>query len=120
MKILKSRYLLEKPFQIDDYFGDAWSMIPEGKLYKVKLRFGPRVAGNVAEVLWHPRQKLTWHDDGSLTFEVEVDGLGEITWWLLGYGDQVEVIAPAPLCHRVMKTAQNLVELYKKKWNIDN
>ena len=114
-RMLKSRYLLEKPFRIEQYFGDAWSMIPEGKLYKVKLRFAPQVAGNVAEVLWHRKQKLTWHDDGALTFEVEVDGLNEITWWLLGYGDQVEVIRPESLRRRVKQIAQKTVGIYTKK-----
>ncbi|KPK74908.1 MAG: hypothetical protein AMJ79_12895 [Phycisphaerae bacterium SM23_30] len=111
-KMLKSRYLLERPFRIDEYLGDAWSMIPEGKLYKVKLHFAPQVAGNVAEVIWHRKQKLTWHDDGSVTFEAEVDGLGEITWWLLGYGDQVEVVGPAELRRRVKKIAQKMIKIY--------
>ncbi|MFC1783219.1 helix-turn-helix transcriptional regulator [Planctomycetota bacterium] len=114
-KLLKSRYLREKPFQIDEYLGDAWSLIPEGKLYKVKLYFAPLVAGNVAEVLWHRKQKLTRHDDGTLTFEVEVDGLGEITWWLLGYGDQVEVVKPPELRRRVKKIARKMIKIYDQK-----
>jgi len=46
------------------------------------------VAGNVAEVLWHQTQRVEWNDDGSIEFHATVDGLGEITWWLLGYGSQ--------------------------------
>jgi len=112
-QILTSRYLMDKPFNLEDYFGDAWSMIPEGKTHQVKLRFAPMVAGNVAEVLWHKNQKITWHDDGSITLEVKVDGLGEISWWLLGYGDQVEVLQPAALRQRVKKIAEKMTKIYQ-------
>ena len=52
-----------------------------------------RLAGTVAEVQWHPSQKVTWLYDGQIDFHVRVDGLGEIAWWILGYGDQVEVVS---------------------------
>ena len=78
-------------------FGQAWSMIPEGKVYDIRLHFDKKVAGNVAEVQWHASQRVEWNDDGSIEFHVSVDGLGEITWWILGYGDQVEVISPPEL-----------------------
>ena len=32
----------------------------------------------------------------------EVDGLGEISWWILGYGDQVRVVAPQELRERIV------------------
>ena len=94
------------------YFGRAWAMIPEGRIYKVHLRFAPKVAGNVAEVQWHPSQSVTWGDDGSIDFHVSVDGLGEIFWWILGYGDQVEVVSPAPLRKRLTQVAQSMHECY--------
>ena len=112
LQVLDKKYVLEKPFHMEDYLGDAWSIIPEGKIYQVKLHFSALVAANVAEVLWHRKQKLTWHHDQTLTFEVQVDGLGEIMWWILGYGAQVEVLTPAILRRRVTQTAQNMTKLY--------
>jgi len=50
----------------------------------------------------------------TLTDEFRVDGVGEISWWILGYGDQVEVLAPAALRKRIAKTAQRMVELNNK------
>jgi len=98
-------------FDIYEYLGRAWSMIPEGKIYHVKLRFAPKVAKNVAEVQWHGTQKTMFNEDGSLTAEFRVDGLGEISWWVLGYGDQVEVLAPGALRKQIAKTARRMVEL---------
>jgi predicted DNA-binding transcriptional regulator YafY len=98
-------------FDPADYLGRAWSMIPEGKIYNVKLRFLPKVAGNVAEVQWHSTQKVVFNPDGSAIVEFRVDGLGEITWWILGYGDQVQVLAPKALRKKVLDAAAKMIEL---------
>jgi len=100
---------------LDKHFGNAWNMIPEGKEHKVHLRFTPKVSGNVAEVRWHKTQQTKFADDGSLDFHVTVDGLGEITWWILGYGDQVEVIAPPAMRRRVADVASAVLRQYRKE-----
>jgi len=96
----------------DNQFGQAWCMIPEGKLYNVHLHFEPKVAGNVAEVRWHGSQRVGWNDDGSIEFYAKVDGLGEITWWVLGYGDHVEVISPRKLRDAVASIARAMAGKY--------
>jgi len=101
-------------FDVYDYLGRAWSMIPEGRIYNIKLRFLPKVAHNVAEVQWHSTQKVVRNSDGSATVEFRVDGLGEITWWILGYGDQVQVLAPKTLRKKVLEVAKNMAELNEK------
>lgn len=107
-------FLDSENFNVYDYLGRAWSMIPEGRIYNIKLRFLPKVANNVAEVQWHSTQKVIRNSDGSATIEFRVDGLGEITWWILGYGDQVQVIAPKALRRKVLEVAKNMVELNEK------
>jgi len=99
----------------DPGFGDAWCMIPEGQTHDVHLRFATKVAGNVAEVNWHHSQRIEWRDDGSIDFFVRVDGLGEITWWILGYGDQVKVTAPRAVARRVAAVAGKVVAQYAGK-----
>ena len=115
LKFLDKLYVPDKDFDLDKFFGYAWSMIPEGRLYRVVLRFSPKVAGNVAEVLWHKTQHLEWLKDGSLIFRVTVDGLTEIGWWILGYGAEVEVMAPAVLRSHIIKTAEGMLNGYKRK-----
>lgn len=107
--------VFERPrnVDLDRYFGAAWSMIPEGKLHEVHLHFAPKVAGNVAEVRWHPSQRVEWNDDGSIEFQVTVDGLGEILWWVLGYGDQVEVRRPGELRRRVAEIAERVARAHR-------
>ena len=48
-----------------------------------------------------------------MVFEVRVDGLGEIAWWILGYGDQVEVLGPKLLRERIKRAAQGMLAMYE-------
>ncbi len=88
-------------------------MAPEGRLYHVKLKFLPEVACSVSEVQWHSTQTVTFEDDGSAIVEFRVDGLNEITWWILSYGDQVQVLAPKILRQKIIEIAQNMVKQNK-------
>ncbi len=100
-------------FDIHEYFGQAWLMKPEGRLYNIKLRFSPQVAHAVAQVQWHRTQTVTKNNDGSVIIEFRVDGLGEITWWILSYGDQVQVLTPKILRERIAKIAMNIMHSSK-------
>jgi len=111
LKITDKCFLGHENFNLSDYFGMAWSMITEGRIYNIKLRFLPKVADNVAEVQWHSTQKVTRNSDGSVIMEFRVDGLGEITWWILGYGDQVQVLAPKVLREKILEAAKNMIKL---------
>lgn len=104
-------YLDGEDFDVSEYLRRAWSTLPEGRIYHVKLLFLPQVANDVAEVTWHHTQKVTHNKDGSALVEFRVDGLSEITWWVLGYGDQVRVLSPKSLRKRVLEIAENVVKI---------
>lgn len=109
--VLKKCFLQDRHFDVQEYLGGAWSMMPEGRIYNVKLRFSPKVAKNVAEVQWHRTQQTAFNKDCSLTAEFRVDGLGEIGWWILGYGDQVEVLRPVSLRKHIARVAGHMLKL---------
>ena len=111
LELLDKRFIEGEEFDLHEYLGRAWSMIPEGRIYNVKLRFLPKVANNVAEVRWHSTQRVYCELDGCAVVEFRVDGLGEITWWILGYGDQVQVLAPKMLRKKVTEMARNMIKL---------
>ena len=113
LDVLPGTFAPPDPAVLENHFGDAWNMIPEGKCHDVRLRFDKEVAGNVAEVQWHRTQSTQWNEDGSLDFRVHVDGLGEISWWILGYGDKVKVLSPAPLAKKMQAIAQRVDRLYQ-------
>jgi predicted DNA-binding transcriptional regulator YafY len=105
------RYFVEdEKFDLREYFGYAWSLLREGQIYEVELRFCPGIATDVAEVQWHQTQTASFEDDGSVVLKFRVDGLNEIIWWILGYGDQVEVLAPKVLRQRIAQIASRIVD----------
>jgi predicted DNA-binding transcriptional regulator YafY len=104
-------YLDDEDFDVSEFLRRAWSTVPEGQIHHVKLLFLPKVADDVAEVTWHHSQKVTRNDDGSALVEFRVDGLSEITWWVLGYGDQVRILSPKSLRKRVLEIAENVVKI---------
>jgi predicted DNA-binding transcriptional regulator YafY len=110
---LDEQFTFPRGFSLDRHFRNAWRMIPEpGPDRRVVARFSPLVARNVAEVKWHASQQQRFDDDGSLVFEVTVSGLREISWWLLGYGDQVEVLEPSELRQIIAHRVRNLCRMY--------
>jgi predicted DNA-binding transcriptional regulator YafY len=109
LTVLDRCFVEDEKFDLKEELSRAWLMITEGKLYHVKLRFLPEVAYDVAEVQWHDTQTVTFEDNGSAIVEFHVDGLSEITWWILGYGDKVQVLEPRILRQKIIEIAQNVV-----------
>lgn len=113
IEVLDQQFTVPRGFSLERYMGNAWNLIPErGRNYQVVVRFKPLVARNVAEVVWHKTQRTEFLEDGSLDFRASVSGLNEIVWWILGYGDQAEVLQPARLRHLVAQRARNMAAMY--------
>ncbi len=113
MKLLKEKFRRDPKFNIKSYYGNAWSMIRGDRAHHVEIHFSAKVAGNVEEVVWHHTQRTRRRSDGTLVFEVDVDGIEEIAWWIMGYGDQAVVQEPQELRHVIASHAQNLTRYYQ-------
>jgi predicted DNA-binding transcriptional regulator YafY len=75
----------------------AWDVVADEALVAIAVRFDPGVAQRVAETRWHPSQVTELGADGSLLWRAQVSGVLEIRAWLLGWGRDAEVLAPAEL-----------------------
>ncbi len=114
-EILEQVYEIPPRFSVERFLGNAWNLIrdPRGTV-DVVIRFSPQVARNVAEVRWHKTQQTKPLPDGSLEFRVTVDGIEEISWWILGYGSQAEVLKPASLRKLLRSHAERLLQIYSQ------
>lgn len=116
LELLPKRYSIPRSFNIERHLRNAWTLIPEeGTDQRIVVHFKPLVARNVGEVIWHRTQELEFQDDGSLIFRARVSGIHEIAWWILGYGDQAEVLEPAELRRLVAERAANMAAMYDGK-----
>ena len=118
LKLLRERFSIPKSFSVVEHFGNAWTMIPEaGRDSRVIIKFGSLVAKNVAQVNWHKTQKTTFKPDGSLIFEATVSGLNEVSWWILRYGDQAEVLHPLKLRRMIAQRVKKMAATYRDTIN---
>ena len=93
----------ERPaaFRIGTYLDSSFhSMRGDAGCWRVKLRFTGEAVRYVKLREWHPTQRLKERRDGSLEMTLEVSHLLEVRRWVLGYGPQCEVLAPAELRNR--------------------
>ncbi|MCC6422357.1 MAG: WYL domain-containing protein [Phycisphaerales bacterium] len=99
---------------LEKSLGLAWCMIRGKPRCKVAVEFDADSARTVADTRWHPTQKITFRPDGSCLFECEVDGLDEITWWILGYGPHAHVLRPDELCDKIRDMIHRTAEKYEE------
>ena len=75
----------------------GWDIIADQEPTEVVIRFSPAVADRVLETVWHPDQRTRREPDGWLEWRAVVAGTIEIRLWILSWGDDAEVVAPAEL-----------------------
>ena len=98
--------------EIDGMFERAWDIIADQEPIEVVLRFAAKVASRVREARWHPSESVAEEADGSLTWRATVAGPIEIRLWILSWGDDVKVLAPAALRDDVAVTHERAAAGY--------
>lgn len=101
-------------FSLQDYMAHCWGVINDGAVCQVKLKFSPRVACRVKNLVYHPSQTLQEElPDGSVVLSFEVCGIEEMKTWLVQWGDMVEVLTPAWLREDMCAMAEKILAVYK-------
>src|ERR671922_1617631 len=105
---LSVTYEIPPSFDINKYLAGAWGIFPSGEPVEVRLRFYPPAADRVKESTWHPSQQLRNGPRGSVDMAVTVTGAVEITPWILGWGEAVEVLGPPDLRKKIAAAGAKL------------
>lgn len=69
----------------------------------VSIRFSPAVAGEICERRWHASARVTPAEDGGVVLDMDISAPEELERWLLGFGPDAEVLAPASLAERIRR-----------------
>ncbi len=102
-------------FNLEDHFAGSFGVFHgDGALEVVRIWFSPHVARYVAEKRWHPTQTTTRNRDGSLTVEFRLNSTEELKRWLLTFGPQAIVLAPASLRNEIAAELQQTLAAYEK------
>ncbi len=109
----------DRPFQIpfyfstDDYFKDALGVY-RGEAEEISVLFEKKAALWVRERKWHSSQTITPLRGGKIQLDLRVAVTPELMQWVMGFGAQVEVIAPVRLRRMVENEAWKVAGKYQK------
>ena len=85
---------------------------------RVIVHVNPYYAEVISEKKWFLGQEVENHDDGSITMSFPYKGNKGIVKWILGWGQEVEVLEPPELREKISQYIKNMYSLYhssKKK-----
>jgi predicted DNA-binding transcriptional regulator YafY len=108
-----ARFEKSEDLKPDILLKHAWGIWYGEELTRVELLFVPEVANRVQETIWHPSQKMTLLEDGSLHWSVEIAGTLELIAWIRGWGHEVRVLAPENLRREIAKSLRAAADLYE-------
>jgi proteasome accessory factor B len=100
-------------FRLERFLAQSWGVERSPQRYRVWLRFSARVAPLVLDGLWHPSQQHVALPDGRAEVHFLVNGLEEILRWVLGFGENVEVLAPEELRNRLFEVASGIARTHR-------
>lgn len=100
-------------FNLDAYIGRGEFEYPlSSKPLRLRLCFDGDAAFHLQETPLAEDQVLKPLPDGSVEVRATVKDTLELRWWLLGFGEYVEVLGPAALRKEFQETARNLHRMY--------
>ncbi|ORJ61362.1 helix-turn-helix transcriptional regulator [Geothermobacter hydrogeniphilus] len=116
-----SAELLEQPVERPDGFdldrhiraGRFEWPIEEGRSIRLRARFDAEISRHLEERRLSEDQAITADGDDRILLEATVLDSHQLRWWLLGFGDQVEVLEPQTLRREFQKISQRLCNIYQ-------
>lgn len=102
-------------FNLDDYIasGSFDYGEKEDETIKLKALFSDGVGHHLLETPLSEDQKTSVSGNGDLLVEATVNDSAQIRWWLMGFGDGVEVLEPEELREEFKKISENLTGVYQ-------
>jgi len=115
----KSAEMLDEPCQRPDDFSldkhiasGAFGFGGEEQI-RLEVIFKKSAGNHLFDTPLSTDQKITVTDDEHLKVTATVINTEQLRWWLLGFGELAEVIAPIKLRESMARTAHSLADIYK-------
>lgn len=96
VEITEDAFRRRKDFSLQKYAERSFGVFQE-KPFDVVWRFSPKAAPEARQFLFHPSQTIEDQPDGSLVVRFHAGGALEMSWHLVRWGEEVEVIKPKRL-----------------------
>lgn len=112
LKVLETHGEVPADFDPAKLEASAFGVYTSGKLRSYRLRFSPEVAVYIREKVWHPTQKLVAQPDGGVELTFRCGESPEVSSWVAGWREEVQVLGPAALRKELTKLGAWLTSTY--------
>lgn len=119
-KNLRKPFRRPSDFSAEKMLADSFSAFESRQAEVVRIRLTPFAARLAAERKWHPSQKLKKQADGGAEISLKVGLAPDLTQWILGWGDQAEVLAPDSLRRDIAAMISRMAGLYPSQSAVFN
>lgn len=104
-------------FDLDEELARGRLDFGTGEVIAIRLRFFDGKGEHLNETPLSPDQVIHTDPDrpGEMTVTATVAATPQLTWWLQGFGDGVEVLAPATLRDTLAATARRMAARYRAR-----
>lgn len=101
-------------FDVEEYVRQGGVDIPTGDPSTLKLRFYNDAGEHLRETPLSEDQEIEDEDEGVLTVQAEVIPTEALRWWIQGFADNVEVLAPEKLRKEIGDALIQAAERYQE------
>ena len=101
-----------KKFDLAQYIRQGAFGFDESGEIKLAARFTSPAAEHLRETPLSPDQQIKPDRPGWVRLQATVPDTAQLRWWLLGFGDQVEVLKPSALRKEFVNMSQSLHGIY--------
>jgi proteasome accessory factor B len=115
VSISTAAYTIPSDFDAMQYIRAAWGLFDDSPPVTVKLRFKPQLSRSLSESIWNPSQVIESQQDGSSIVTLKVKDNADFRSWVLGWGDEVEVLEPETLRNYVIKVIKSAYNTYQQQ-----
>lgn len=108
-------YHIRPDFDPNEYLSSLWGITASGGKQVVKLRFSGAPARVARETSWHRSQVTVPGPGGTTLVTLNVPVTAELVNFILGWGDEVEVLEPVSLREQIAGTAERVLGIYHRR-----
>jgi predicted DNA-binding transcriptional regulator YafY len=112
--LLDDAAVVPKGFAIDEVIAAGKFGFRDGELITLQAIFYNGAGDHLFETPLTREQQLIEQADDSLKLVAQVPNTLQLGWWLLGFGDNVEVLHPVALRRQMSETIANMQARYQK------
>ncbi len=107
------RFERAEKFSLDEHLAGSFGVFSSPEPDDVRLRFDAFAGRLILERTWHASQTINLLNDGGLELSMHVGVSPEVERWILGWGENVEVLAPPSLRERIANTARKMARTHE-------